>query len=53
MLLNTQITMPNLDPMAEQEFSLASRKVRKWVKALPCIEQNIAAQQFYDGPKTL
>ena len=51
MLLNTQITMPNLDPMAEQEFSLASRKVRKWVKALPCIEQNIAAQQFYDGLK--
>ena len=49
MLLDTQITMPNQDPMARHEFSLASRDVRKWIKALPYIDQNIAAQQFYDG----
>ncbi len=49
MLLNTQITMPNQDPMAGQEFSLAPRNVRKWIKALPYIDQNVAAQQFYDG----
>ena len=49
MLLDTQITMPSQDPMAAQEFSLASRNVRKWLKALPYIDQNIAAQQFYDG----
>ncbi len=49
MLLDTQITMPSQDPMATQEFSLATRNVRKWLKALPYIDQNIAAQQFYDG----
>ena len=49
MLLNTQITMPNQDPMAGQEFSLASRNVRKWINALPYIDQTVAAQQFYDG----
>lgn len=49
MLLDTHITMPNQDPMAGQEFSLASRNVRKWLKALPYIDQNVAAQQFYDG----
>ncbi len=49
MLLDTQITMPNQDPMARQEFSLATRNVRKWIKALPYIDQNVAAQQFYDG----
>lgn len=49
MLLDTQITMPSQDPMAEQEFSLASRKIRKWLNALPYINQNIAATQFYDG----
>ena len=49
MLLDMQITMPSQDPMAEQEFSLASRKVRKWIEALPYIDQNVAAKQFYDG----
>lgn len=49
MLLDTQITMPNQDPMAGQEFSLATRNVRKWIKALPYIDKNVAAQQFYDG----
>ena len=49
MLLDTQITMPNQDPMVGQEFSLAARDVRKWIKALPYIDQNVAAQQFYDG----
>ncbi len=44
-----QITMPSQDPMAEQEFSLASRNIRKWLKALPYIDSNVAAQQFYDG----
>lgn len=44
-----QITIPSQDPMAEQEFSLASRNVRKWIGALPYIDQNLAARQFYDG----
>lgn len=49
MLLDTQINIPSQDPMADQNFSLAPRKVRKWLKALPYIENNVAAQQFYDG----
>lgn len=49
MLLDMQITMPSQDPLAEQEFSLAQRDIRKWLKALPYIDLNVAAQQFYDG----
>ena len=49
MLLDMQITMPSQDPMAEQEFSLAPRKIRKWINALPYIDPNVAAMQFYDG----
>lgn len=49
MLLDAQITMPSQDPMAGHEFSLSLRNLRKWLKALPYIDQNVAAQQFYDG----
>lgn len=49
MLLDMQITMPSQDPMAKQEFSLTQRDVRLWLKALPYIDLNVAAQQFYDG----
>ncbi len=41
--------MPSQDPMTEQEFSLATRKIRKWLDALPYIDNNVAAMQFYDG----
>ena len=49
MLLDMQITMPSQDPLAKQEFSLAHRDIRKWLKALPYIDLNVAAQQFYDS----
>lgn len=49
MLLDTQINIPSQDPMADEEFSLAPRKVRKWLKALPYIDNIVACQQFYDG----
>ena len=51
MLLDTHISMPNQDPLAENKFSLASRDVRKWLKNLPYVDQDIAVQQFYDGLK--
>ena len=51
MLLDTQISMPNQDPLAENKFSLVSRDVRKWLKNLPYVDQDLAIQQFYDGLK--
>ena len=51
MLLDTQISMPNQDPLAENKFSLASRDIRKWLKNLPYVDQDLAVQQFYDGLK--
>ena len=51
MLLDTHISMPNQDPLAENKFSLVSRDVRKWLKNLPYVDQDLAVQQFYDGLK--
>ena len=51
MLLDTHISMPNQDPLAENKFSLAPRDVRKWLKNLPYVDQDLAVQQFYDGLK--
>lgn len=51
MLLDTHISMPSQDPLAENKFSLASRDVRKWLKNLPYVDQDLAIQQFYDGLK--
>jgi hypothetical protein len=43
--------MPNQDPLAENKFSLVARDVRKWLKNLPYVDQDLAVQQFYDGLK--
>jgi len=52
MLLDTHISMPSQDPLAENNFSLVPRDLRKWLKNLPYVDQNMAVQQFYDGLKT-
>ena len=51
MLLDTHISMPNQDPLAENKFSLHSRDLRKWIKNLPYVDKDVAAKQFYDGLK--
>ncbi len=51
MLLDTQISMPSQDPLAENKFSLLPRELRKWLKNLPYVDQDLAVQQFYDGLK--
>lgn len=51
MLLDTHISMPRQDPMAENNFSLLPRELRKWLKNLPYVDQDMAVQQFYDGLK--
>ena len=51
MLLDTHISMPNQDPLAENKFSLQPRDVRKWIKNLPYVDQDMAVKQFYDGLK--
>lgn len=49
MLLDTHISMPSQDPLAENKFSLLPRDLRKWIKNLPYVDQDLAVQQFYDG----
>ncbi|MFK7816990.1 MAG: hypothetical protein AB8B92_11710 [Gammaproteobacteria bacterium] len=51
MLLDTQISMPSQDPLAENKFSLIPRELRKWLKNLPYVDQDLAVQQFYNGLK--
>ena len=51
MLLDTHISMPNQDPLAENKFSLLPKDLRKWIKNLPYVDQDLAVQQFYDGLK--
>ncbi|MGH1538335.1 MAG: hypothetical protein ACRBDX_09880 [Gammaproteobacteria bacterium] len=51
MLLDTHISMPSQDPLAENKFSLLPRDLRKWIKNLPYVDQDLALQQFYDGLK--
>ncbi len=51
MLLDTQISMPSQDPLAENKFSLIPRELRKWIKNLPYVDQDLAIQQFYNGLK--
>ncbi len=51
MLLDTHISMPNQDPLAENKFSLLPRDLRKWIKNLPYVDQDQAVQQFYNGLK--
>ena len=51
MLLDTHISMPSQDPLAENKFSLLPRELRKWLKNLPYVDQDLAVQQFYDGLK--
>ncbi len=51
MLLDTHISMPNQDPLAENKFSLLPRDLRKWIKNLPYVDKDLAVQQFYDGLK--
>lgn len=51
MLLDTHISMPNQDPLAENKFSLLPRDLRKWIKNLPYVDQDMAIKQFYDGLK--
>ena len=51
MLLDTHISMPNQDPLAENKFSLLPKALRKWIKNLPYVDQDLAVQQFYDGLK--
>lgn len=51
MLLDTQISMPSQDPLAENKFSLLPRELRKWLKNLPYVDQDLAVQQFYNGLK--
>jgi len=51
MLLDTQISMPSQDPMADNKFSLQPREIRKWLKNLPYVDQDAAVLQFYDGLK--
>jgi len=51
MLLDTHISMPSQDPLAENKFSLLPRELRKWLKNLPYVDQDLAIQQFYDGLK--
>ena len=51
MLLDTHISMPNQDPLAENKFSLLPKNLRKWIKNLPYVDQDLAVQQFYDGLK--
>ncbi len=51
MLLDTHISMPNQDPLAENKFSLLPRDLRKWIKNLPYVDQDMAVSQFYDGLK--
>ena len=51
MLLDTHISMPNQDPLAENKFSLLPRDLRKWIKNLPYVDQDQAVQQFYSGLK--
>jgi hypothetical protein len=51
MLLDTHISMPNQDPLASNQFSLLTRDLRKWLKDLPYVDQDMAVQQFYDGLK--
>jgi len=49
MLLDTHITMPNQDPLAENKFSLQSRDLRTWLKNLPYVDPDAAVTQFYNG----
>ena len=51
MLLDTHISMPSQDPLAENKFSLLPRELRKWLKNLPYVDQDLAVQQFYNGLK--
>lgn len=51
MLLDTHISMPSQDPLAENKFSLHPRDLRKWIKNLPYVDQDAASKQFYDGLK--
>ena len=51
MLLDTHISMPSQDPMAENKFSLLPRELRKWLKNLPYVDQDFAVRQFYNGLK--
>ncbi len=51
MLLDTQISMPSQDPLAENKFSLIPRELRKWLKNLPYVDLDLAVQQFYNGLK--
>lgn len=51
MLLDTHISMPSQDPLAENKFSLLARELRKWIKNLPYVDQDLAVKQFYDGLK--
>ena len=51
MLLDTHISMPSQDPLAENKISLSPRDLRKWLKNLPYVDQDMAAQLFYDGLK--
>ncbi|MEJ2116159.1 MAG: hypothetical protein P8X88_09000, partial [Gammaproteobacteria bacterium] len=51
MLLDTHISMPSQDPLAENKFSLIPRDLRKWLKNLPYVDQDMAVQLFYDGLK--
>jgi len=43
--------MPSQDPLAENKLSLLPRELRKWLKNLPYVDQDMAVQQFYDGLK--
>ncbi len=51
MLLDTQISMPSQDPLGENKFSLLPRELRKWLKNLPYVDQDLAIQQYYNGLK--
>lgn len=51
MLLDTHISMPSQDPLAENKFSLQARELRKWLKNLPYVDQDLAVSQFYNGLK--
>ena len=49
MLLDTHITMPSQDPLAENKFSLQPRDLRAWLKNLPYVDSDAAVTQFYNG----